>query len=132
MLDALLITRRALCSSEAIERIAFENVEDAWRDGTKLLELRFTPAILAASSGLGEETVIEAALDGVLRGMRRYPLEVGLIGTLRRKAAPQTNERVAAELLAAARGSAPRRPAPGGLRPGRRRARRPSRGFRAR
>jgi len=42
------ITQKVLCGYEAIRRVAFENVEDAWRDGVKLAELRFAPAFIAA------------------------------------------------------------------------------------
>src|SRR4030067_235885 len=33
------IIQKVLCCYEAIRRVAFENVEDTWRDGVKLAEL---------------------------------------------------------------------------------------------
>jgi len=99
VLNSLSLARRALCSREAVERVAFENVEDAWKDGTKLLELRFAPTLIAASSGLLYEEIIEATLEGIVRAMSSYPLEVGLIASLRRKAPPEENENVFDALL---------------------------------
>lgn len=107
VLDALQLTRRTLCRREAIERVAFENVEDAARDGTRLLELRFAPSILAGLSGLGVEEVILAVLDGACRGMGRYPVEVGLLVCLRRKSPIEASEEAVAALLRLAEGSHP-------------------------
>ena len=104
VLNALLLTRRTLCCFEAIERIAFENVEDAWHDGTKLLELRFAPTLLAPASRLDYEEVVIAVMEGALRAMALYPIEVGLIGSLRRKASPEANRQAADALLHCARG----------------------------
>jgi adenosine deaminase len=107
MLAALSPARRVLCTYEAVERVTFENVEDAWRDGVRLLELRFSPGAIAASGGLDLPEIIEAVLAGAERAAARYPLELGLIGTLRRSADPQINERVVATLLRAAAGHSP-------------------------
>jgi len=104
VLNALLLTRRTLCRYEAIERVAFENVEDAWHDGTRLLELRFAPTLLAPVSGLDYEEIATAVLEGALRAMALYPIEVGLIGSLRRKASPEANRQAADALLRCARG----------------------------
>ena len=38
VLDAFEIIQKVSCSYEAIKRIAYENVEDAWFDGIKLVE----------------------------------------------------------------------------------------------
>jgi adenosine deaminase len=90
--------QRVLCSYEAIERIAFENVEDAYRDGIHLIELRFAPPFIAAGKKLGNEEIIEAVLDGVTRGMSRYPIQVGLIGILVRSMDLEINRQAAADL----------------------------------
>lgn len=105
VLNALLLTRRTLCCHEAIERVAFENVEDAWRDGTRLLELRFAPTLLVPVSGLSYDEVTRAVLEGVLRAMSLYPIEVGLIGSLRRKASPEANGQAADALIRCVRGA---------------------------
>ena len=97
--------QKVLCGYEAIRRVAFENVEDAWRDGVRLAELRFSPPFIAAGKDLANDEIIEAVLDGVEEGAARYGLEVALIGILPRTASPQANQAATADLLRYARGS---------------------------
>jgi adenosine deaminase len=99
--------QKVLCCYEAIRRVAFENVEDAWRDGVRLLELRFAPAFIAAGKKLAWEEIIEAVLDGVEEGVARCGIAVGLIGILPRTAPMQDNCAALAELLRYARGAHP-------------------------
>jgi adenosine deaminase len=101
------IIQKVLCCYEAIRRVAFENVEDAWRDGVKLAELRFAPAFMAAGKSLGNDELIEAVLDGVQQGVSRYGIEVALIGILPRTAPLQANRTATADLLRHARGTRP-------------------------
>jgi len=105
--DAQALSRVVLSSAAAIERIVFENAEDAWNDGTRLLELRFSPAVLSAISGLGFEEVIGIALAGITRAMSTFPMEIGLILSLKRKAPQKDNENVVAALLNLKKGTAP-------------------------
>jgi adenosine deaminase len=98
VLDSFATIRQVLCSYEAIERIAFENVEDAHRDGIHLIELRFAPPFISAGRDLGNDEIIEAVLDGITRGMSRYPIQVGLIGIMVRAMDLETNRQAAAEL----------------------------------
>lgn len=44
--------RKALLSFKAISRVTRENIEDAFRDGVKLLELRFAPPFIAEGRAL--------------------------------------------------------------------------------
>ncbi len=101
------IIQKVLCGYEAIRQVAFENVEDAWRDGVKLAELRFAPAFIAAGKSLGNDEIIEAVVDGVQEGVSRYGLEVALIGILPRTAPPEANRSATADLLRHARGGRP-------------------------
>jgi adenosine deaminase len=98
------IVQKVLCCYEAIRRVAFENVEDAWRDGVVLGELRFAPPFIAAGKSLTDEEIIEAVLDGVEEGAARYGIEVALIGILPRTASMQANRAATRALLAYARG----------------------------
>jgi adenosine deaminase len=98
VLDSFATIQKVLCSYEAIERIAFENVEDAYRDGIHLIELRFAPPFISFGKKLGNDEIIEAVLDGVTRGMNRYPIQVGLIGILVRTMDLEINSRAAADL----------------------------------
>ncbi len=63
----------------AIERVAFELVEDLAKAGLDYAEIRFAPQ-LSVEKGLTQDAVTEAAIRGVRRGMERYPsIRVGLI-----------------------------------------------------
>jgi adenosine deaminase len=91
--------RKVLFSFDAISRVTRENIEDAFRDGVKLLELRFAPAFIAQGSALSNDEIIGGVLEGVMKGMEAHPLEVGLIGILPRGVALSVNERALADLL---------------------------------
>jgi adenosine deaminase len=93
------LLQRTLCSFEAISRVAFENVEDAWWDGVVALELRFAPAFIAAGKSLTCDEIVEAAVDGVRRGAARFPVEVALIGILPRSLPLEENRRATRALL---------------------------------
>jgi adenosine deaminase len=99
------VIQKVLCSYEALRRVAFENVEDAWRDGVRLLELRFAPGFIAAGKNLSNEEIIEGVLDGLSDGLERYPIEAGLIGILPRTASPESNRAATADLIRYARGT---------------------------
>ncbi len=88
-----------LGSAEALSRVTFENIEDAWRDGVRLLELRFAPAFIARGKSLSNDEIIEGVLDGMARGMARYPVQVGLIGILPRSAPLEANRRATRDLV---------------------------------
>ena len=78
-----------LVSAEACRRIAYENVEDAHREGIAYLELRFSPWFMAERHGLDPAAVTEAIVDGVAAGRREFGVGVGLIGILSRTYGPQ-------------------------------------------
>jgi adenosine deaminase len=99
--------QRVLCSAEAIRRVTFENIEDAWNDGVRLLELRFAPAFIARGKNLTNDEIIEAVLDGLALGMFAYPIEVGLIGILPRSFPLRDNERAVADLVRWRSGGSP-------------------------
>jgi adenosine deaminase len=99
------VPQKVLCCYEALRRVAFENVEDAYQDGVKLLELRFAPAFISAGKSLTNDEIIEGVLDGVADGAERYPIEVGLIGILPRTAVPEANRQATADLIRYARGA---------------------------
>jgi adenosine deaminase len=88
-----------LSSAEAISRVTFENIEDAWADGVRLVELRFAPSFIAKGKRLTNDEIIEGVLDGVARGMARWPIEVGLIGILPRSGPLPANARATADLV---------------------------------
>lgn len=75
-------TQKVMCNQEAMERVAFENVEDLHSDGVVLGELRFAPVFIAQNKDLAKfsyDAIIEATLQGIDRGVKKYNIPVGLI-----------------------------------------------------
>jgi adenosine deaminase len=60
-----------LQTPEAIERVAYEMVEDASRDNVRYLEVRYCPH-LSQREGLALEQVMEAELRGLAQGERDF------------------------------------------------------------
>ena len=68
-----------LQTREALERAAFELTEDLAKEGVTYAEIRFAPQ-LSIKGGMTQEQAVEAAIEGVKRGMEQYPsISVGLI-----------------------------------------------------
>jgi adenosine deaminase len=60
-----------LQTADAIERVAYEMVEDAARDNVRYLEVRYCPW-LSRRRGLSMEKALEAELAGLARGEREF------------------------------------------------------------
>ncbi|HJR17050.1 MAG TPA: hypothetical protein VJ808_09375, partial [Gemmatimonadales bacterium] len=60
-----------LQTPEALERVAYEMVEDASHDNIRYLEVRYCPH-LSQREGLALESVMEAELRGLARGEREF------------------------------------------------------------
>jgi adenosine deaminase len=73
---------------EAVRRIAYENVEDAHRDGIDYIELRFSPWFMAEAHGLDPAGVVEAVVAGISAGQQELGVKVNLIGILSRTYGP--------------------------------------------
>jgi len=73
-----------LADPEACRRIAYENVEDASREGLDYVELRFSPWFMASAHGLNPQAVVEAVVQGVEEGRAAFGVKVALIGILSR------------------------------------------------
>ena len=97
----------ALCSRDALSRVTFENVEDAWRDGVRLVELRFAPTYIADGKKITFDEIIDGVLDGMLRAMASWPVEVGLIGILPRSFPMESNTRATEALIRWRKSGAP-------------------------
>lgn len=65
-------------TKEALERVAYEMIEDMYNDGVVYVETRFAP-VFHTSKGLTREEVVEAVLSGLERGKQKYNVEYGLI-----------------------------------------------------
>lgn len=73
-----------LATPQDCYRIAYENVEDAFNEGLRYVELRFSPYYMAKTHGLSLNSVIAAVCQGVKDGCTDFPIKVGLIGILSR------------------------------------------------
>lgn len=91
VLDSFWTTQKVLCSYEAIKRVTFENVEDCFREGSKLVELRFAPVFIQKNKKLGFDEIIEGVIDGVTAGMNKYKIQIGLIHIMPRSLDLQQN-----------------------------------------
>jgi len=63
---------------EALERVAYENMEDLASDGVVYGEIRFAPHFHTAA-GMGLDAVMSAVLRGLERGRKEFGVEYGLI-----------------------------------------------------
>ena len=62
----------------ALERVAFEFIEDMHRDGVVYAEVRFAPCF-HREHGLTDEAIVQSVIDGLDRGRERYGVEWGII-----------------------------------------------------
>jgi adenosine deaminase len=88
-----------LVDYDACWRIAYENVEDAQREGIDYIELRFSPWFMAEPYGLDPHGVVEAVVAGIEQAVRDTHLPANLIGILSRTYGPQTANRELDALL---------------------------------
>jgi adenosine deaminase len=70
-LDRFDLTIPLLQTPEAVERVAYEMVEDAARDNLRYLEVRYCPH-LSQRQGMTLDEVMEAELKGLRRGERDF------------------------------------------------------------
>lgn len=89
-----------LVDDHACQRIAFENVEDAYLEGLDYAELRFSPVFMARPHDLNPEEVVEAVVDGIEKGRNSFDIKVNLIGIISRTYGPESGWRELEALLA--------------------------------
>jgi adenosine deaminase len=65
------VTLSVMQTSEALERVAYELAEDAWREGVWYLETRFAPN-LNTRGGLTPSKALEAAVKGLARAEKDF------------------------------------------------------------
>ncbi len=88
------LTIPLLQSPEAIERVAYEMVEDAARDNLRYLEVRYCPH-LSTRQGLTMDEVIVAERRGLARGEREFGVKTGIINCSLRHYDPALSVRIA-------------------------------------
>ena len=85
LLNIFLGHRDLLDSAEVVERMTYECCDDMFRNGVRLLELRYAPSFLCdAHDGLKPDAMHAAILKGVERAEQDFPMAVGLICLLQR------------------------------------------------
>ncbi len=75
---------KVLATLDACRRVAWENIEDAARNGLHYVELRFSPGYMAMTHSLPVAGVVEAVIAGVSEGCRDFGVEARLIGIMSR------------------------------------------------
>jgi adenosine deaminase len=81
-------------TEEALERVAYEMMEDMKKDGVVYVETRFAPAF-HIQKGLHHETVVRSVLKGLERGKRDFGVEFGILLCAMRSMEPHFSEEIA-------------------------------------
>lgn len=81
-------------TEDALERVAYEMLEDMKKDGVVYVETRFAPAF-HVQKGLHQETVVRSVLRGLERGKRDFGVEYGVILCAMRSMKPQYSMEIA-------------------------------------
>src|SRR5499427_4367628 len=77
-LEGFVHTCGVMQTEEALERVAFEMIEDMHRDGVVYVETRFAPVFHTAKK-LHWDDVVNAVLKGLERGRKAFGVEFGVI-----------------------------------------------------
>lgn len=83
-----------LQTPDGIERVSYEMVEDAARDGLRYLEVRYCPR-LSTRRGLSMEEALEAELRGLARGERDFGVITRVLNCSLRHYAPEVSLAIA-------------------------------------
>lgn len=79
-----------LVDYDVCRRVAYENMQDAAREGIDYLELRYSPWFMALAHGLKAQGVVEAVTDGIRAGERDFGIQANQVGILSRHYGPET------------------------------------------
>lgn len=94
------LTIALLQDPEAIERVAYEMIEDAARDNYRYLEIRYCPR-LSTRGGLTMDQVIDAELRGLARGEADFGIPSRVINCSLRHYDPSVSAEIARHSVAA-------------------------------
>ncbi len=90
---------KVMVDYDAINRIAFENVEDAYNEGIDYIELRFSPLFMSLAHNIDPIGVTEAVVDGVKRALNVFDVKAQLIGIISRTYGVEEGYRELAAIL---------------------------------
>ncbi len=88
------IVLSVLQEEEALSRVAFELAEDAAKENTWYMEVRYSP-VLHTNKGLKVTQIVDAVLDGLHRAERKYNIKTGIIVCGMRNIDPETSNMIA-------------------------------------
>jgi adenosine deaminase len=77
-LEGFVHTVGVMQTEEALERVAYEMMEDMYNDGVVYIETRFAP-VFHVDQGLHWEEIVASALRGLEKGKKDFGVEYGLI-----------------------------------------------------
>ena len=75
---------RIMVDYDACRRIAFESVEDAYKEGVDYVELRFSPWFMSEPHKLNPSGVVSAVIEGYEEGLNKFEMKAKLIGIISR------------------------------------------------
>jgi adenosine deaminase len=94
VLNKFWATQAILNSEEILARITFEAIEDAYKDGIRILELRYAPTFIRQNhENLSFEQIHRSILKGV-KFAEKLPIAVGLICIFQRTLPLKTSQAV--------------------------------------
>ena len=80
------LIHRVLSGAARIQRMAFEACQDAYAEGVRVLELRYSPVFIQGErKDLSFDRIHAAILAGIQAAVKECPMAVGLIGILGRE-----------------------------------------------
>ena len=93
-LEPFAVTISVMQTKAALTRVAYEAVEDLAGEHVVYAELRFAP-ILHTRGGLSLDEVVQADLDGIQKGTRKFNIHIGLLLCAMRNQDPKISRRIA-------------------------------------
>lgn len=99
-IEKMVLAISVMADYDACKRLAYENVEDAYLEGIDYIELRFSPQFMAERHGLSLDGVVEAVVEGIQEGQKKFDIAVNLIGIISRTYGPDQGWRELEALLA--------------------------------
>ena len=84
------IVLSVLQEEDALSRVAFELAEDAAKENTWYMEVRYSP-VLHTNKGLKLTQIVDGVLDGLHRAEKKYNIKTGIIVCGMRNIDPETS-----------------------------------------
>jgi adenosine deaminase len=95
VIETFSIFQQIYDKAEVLETVSYEVVEDCFNEGTRKVELRFSPSFISRVSGMGWDVALAAIQRGVARAQATYPgIQVGLLCIATREFSPEVRKTV--------------------------------------